>query len=66
MLLVRISISGGSVRVTQSFLTSIGLLCAVIYIPLCYVRKIETFAWTHLVADVLILVAVLTCTFYAS
>jgi len=42
-----------------------GLLCFVIYVPLCLVRRIEKFAWTHLVADVLIILTLLVIFVYA-
>ena len=43
-----------------------GLLCFVIYVPLCLVRKIEKFAWTHILADALILITTIVIIVYAS
>ena len=45
---------------------SIGLLCFVIYVPLCLVRKIEKFAVTHIFADALILITTIVILVYAS
>lgn len=44
----------------------IGLLCFVIYVPLCLVRKIEKFAVTHIFADALILITTIVILVYAS
>ena len=35
-----------------------------VYTPLCYVRKIEKFAFTHIIADILILVTVIVICVY--
>jgi len=43
-----------------------GLLCFVIYVPLCLVRKIEKFAFTHIFADALILITTIVIIVYAS
>lgn len=32
-----------------------GILCVVIYVPLCFIRKIEKLSWSHLIADFIIL-----------
>eukprot|EP00347_Sterkiella_histriomuscorum_P012049 403370085 len=42
-----------------------GALCFIIYVPLCLVRKIEKFAWTHLIADALILITTIVILVYA-
>jgi solute carrier family 36 (proton-coupled amino acid transporter) len=44
----------------------LGLLCFVIYAPLCLVRKIEKFAITHIFADALILITTIAILVYAS
>ena len=46
-------------------INSIGALCFIIYVPLCLIRKIEKFAWTHLVADALIMLTTLVILVYA-
>jgi hypothetical protein len=38
----------------------------VIYVPLCWVRKIEKFAATHIFADALILITTIVILVYAS
>lgn len=43
-----------------------GGLCFVVYVPLCLIRKIEKFAWTHLVADGLIMLTTIVILVYAS
>ena len=45
--------------------TYIGALCFVIYVPLCLVRKIEKFAFTHIIADGLIMITTLVILVYA-
>jgi proton-coupled amino acid transporter len=42
-----------------------GALCFVIYVPLCYVRRIERFAITHIFADALIIITTLVILVYA-
>lgn len=42
-----------------------GLLCFVIYTPMVFVRKIETFAATHLFGDVMIIITVVAIVIYA-
>lgn len=44
---------------------NLGALCFIIYVPLCLVRKIEKFAWTHLVADALIMITTVVILVYA-
>lgn len=44
----------------------IGLGCVFVYVPLCFVRKIETFAKTHVLADIMIIVTLLSVVIYAS
>lgn len=34
-------------------------MCFVIYVPLCWIRKIETFNWSHIFADILIISTIL-------
>lgn len=34
---------------------TLGIICAVVYIPLCLIRKIEKLSWSHLLADFIIL-----------
>jgi amino acid permease len=46
-------------------LTSSGLLCFVVYTPLCWVRKIEKFALFHIFADLMILATVTVVAYYA-
>lgn len=41
-----------------------GLLCIVIYVPLCWVRKIEVFNKTHLFADIIIVVMIVSVIVY--
>ena len=41
-------------------------LCMVIYVPLVLVRKIEKFAWTHMMADILIFVTLASIITYSS
>jgi proton-coupled amino acid transporter len=43
-----------------------GLLCFLIYAPLCLVRKIEKFSITHIFADALILITTIFILVYAS
>ena len=43
-----------------------GLLCFLIYAPLCWVRKIEKFAVTHIFADALIMITTIVILVYAS
>mmetsp|Transcript_27267 Transcript_27267/g.19681 ORF Transcript_27267/g.19681 Transcript_27267/m.19681 type:complete len:200 (+) Transcript_27267:765-1364(+) len=43
-----------------------GLLCFVIFTPLCFVRKISKFAWTHVFADVMIFLVLISIMIYAS
>ena len=43
-----------------------GVLCFVIYAPLCLVRKIEKFSITHIFADALILITTVVILIYAS
>jgi len=33
----------------------LGIICFAIFTPLCWVRKLEKFNWTHIIADMLIL-----------
>jgi solute carrier family 36 (proton-coupled amino acid transporter) len=47
-------------------LNCLGLLCFVIYAPLCLVRKIEKFSITHIFADALILITTIVILVYAS
>jgi amino acid permease len=42
-----------------------GLLCAIIYIPLCWVRKIAIFNATHLFADIIIVIMITAQVIYA-
>lgn len=44
----------------------LGVGCIVVYAPLCFVRKIETFAKTHVLADIMIMVTLLAVIIYAS
>ena len=43
-----------------------GLLCFCIYVPLCFIRKIQKLAPTHLFADAMIVLTIVTCISYAS
>jgi hypothetical protein len=43
---------------------NLGLLCFIIYTPLCYVRKIEKFSSTHILADIIILITAITVVIY--
>lgn len=45
---------------------TLGLLCFIIYAPLCLVRKIEKFSITHIFADALILITTIVILIYAS
>jgi len=44
----------------------IGIGCIVLYVPLCFVRKIETFAKTHVLADIMIIFTLLSVVIYAT
>jgi solute carrier family 36 (proton-coupled amino acid transporter) len=59
-------ITGGSVSVNSLLKDFVGLLCFVIYAPLCLVRKIEKFSVTHIFADALILITTIVILVYAS
>jgi proton-coupled amino acid transporter len=41
------------------------LACFIVFVPLCYVRKIEIFAKTHIFADILILITLGCCMYFA-
>ena len=41
------------------------VICSVIYIPLVFVRKIEVFAPTHIFADIMIFITIITISVYA-
>ena len=43
----------------------LGIGCFVIYTPLCWVRRIEKFNATHIIADVLILATVIIIIVFA-
>lgn len=43
-----------------------GAFCVIMYTPLCWVRKIEKFNKTHIFADVMILVTLVSIIIYAS
>lgn len=43
----------------------IGIGCFVIYTPLCWVRRIEKFNVTHIIADIMILVTVIILIVYS-
>jgi amino acid permease len=42
-----------------------GFLCFCIYVPLCWVRKVEKLAATHLFGDIMIIFTVITIFVYA-
>jgi amino acid permease len=44
----------------------IALACFFLFSLLCYIRKIEIFAATHVFADFMIVIALITISFYAS
>ena len=44
----------------------LGGVCFIIYVPLCWVRKIEKFAFFHVVADISIVIGLTVITVYAS
>jgi proton-coupled amino acid transporter len=52
--------------VSLIYLPFLGLLCFVIYVPLCLVRRIEKFSITHIFADALILITTIVILVYAS
>jgi len=54
-----LSASGGLVRTL-----TLGLMLVFIYVPLCWVRKIEKLAVTHVFADVMIVVTIISVLVY--
>jgi hypothetical protein len=42
----------------------LGVILILIYSPLCWIRKIETLAWSHVFADVMILITIITIWVY--
>lgn len=58
-------IRGCLVLIKNYLIFGIGAACFIIYVPLCWVRKIEKFNASHIVADVLILVTLITIMIYA-
>jgi len=43
-----------------------GLMCFLIYVPLCWVRKVESFAATHIMADGIILFTIVAVVVYST
>lgn len=43
-----------------------GIMCVMIYVPLCWIRDLKKFARFHLLADFIILSVVICIVFYAS
>ena len=52
--------------VSPQFLQILAILCVAVYVPLCMIRKIEKLSWSHLLADVLILITFVVILVYTT
>jgi solute carrier family 36 (proton-coupled amino acid transporter) len=65
MPLIKLFHSGFLVKFSIYFANlRVGIFCFIVYTPLCYIRKIEKFAFTHIIADALILITTIVICAY--
>ena len=48
------------------WIIKIGIMCVMVYVPLCWIRDLKKFARFHLLADVIILVVIIYIVTYST